>query len=110
MKTIKIGKCKFGKTKIPVIKPRTRKQVLVASSAIPESVIYQVESAVIKCLEEAAVITGILALFIGGLTMEDAIVVFSEVFSNSLDQKVDETMRCLVPTLTLPTEHSEWVY
>lgn len=108
MKTIRVGRCRLMKTKVPVVYHRTTKEVLIGYVISEGDLKRYMERAFRECLKSAAVTTAVLAIVTGGMGMTAAAAAFCSALQKCLEEKVTEVVVCLFSRLKLVTERGEW--
>lgn len=67
-----------------------------------------IEKALLRCLEEAAIDTAALAIVTGGLGLAAAAEAFVTAFMDCIEKQVSDAIVCIIGSLHLVTERGDW--
>lgn len=108
VRRIKIGRCRFGKTKVPILQKRETRKVLYAFVLSPDNVRVLLERVFIDCMKSSVLIGGLAILVTGG-NFATALAAFKFTMNACLKTKVpDSVARCVIPELGIVTESGSW--
>ena len=108
VRPIRIGRCRIMKTKVPVPFYRLRKEVLWCYVTTERDIRRYFETAIVDCIEYAAVSTAVLVIVTGGMGLSAAAAAFGSACQQCLEAKITQVVTCLFSKLKLVAEHDNW--
>jgi hypothetical protein len=109
MKTIRIGRCRLGKTRLPQVYRRTSKKALYAYIISPQTAVNHYKKTFENAIEDALKLLPSLVWMVVKGDLSGAKSAFKEFANDLLDKTIpDDVRKCVIPELDIVTEHGDW--